>query len=853
MDRNPILKKHKRFLPGLVSGLLCISMLLGSLAMAFADEFNINSSGFKDPTITKSLVYYWHKGVPPIRPDAKHTAYPVLLTWDNTYYFLVDSEMQKTLKTGEQKTVTAREWMSHFPVQTRESKWKGKIDIPRDEGEDSAPAGVFHRVRRYPMSKDARVDKLDFDFNTIKNGGTAVSLSVPQLPRFIAVYEPTDIPAGYQWGGHVGDTLKRLELRKSKADERSGLDWLTSYLGVGPNSRTYGEVQGQVGYYAIQVPNKNYASGYAWLTGDYFFHVDYDEFDQLIGTKAAQTASFDWFLGVESPVATSNVKSGSNATSGGTVANWVDENWTMKPIMSGALDSVPDKNISLRHRSWLVFQTIDGKYHLQTNSNYGFYVESYYPNQDRDHIKNHIKNMDVFAGEISLMHDGSFLMTASGNGETNDHYLDNARNSSFDIGFDIYYAEPVPMSFIQTSFTVQNGQVSSLDGPIVIGKNATVYVQDGGVLSISGWVINNGTIVVEPGGTLLVQEMETDNNSLSEGYGVLAPMQDPGSDGGRIICDGTMIVMPDCKVVGGGKTGLVFGEGAHCVNYGALISENFEVYQDHTIENRQNGKVFLGVGLSYGGLDLSKTQITGSEYPGQTIREDTAAVRVAKDGIYGNSNIYIIASSHNIQTDLANRTGHPGEQMHYEDESKTAVIYYDKFVQVYWFRSNADKVIYYYDRKLGKFVNVQDDGSIRYYKGNVPDPYAGGLSIANSSLPDGYRLRDGITGKGTGRDATTDYENKKVYYDPVLDLYYYLDLYGYEYSGDPSSIYIYYFSEKMKMYFELRESYIDGSMGPIYLSAKYPDPRTLSDVESKEIPYFVVPFECQEGLKNKEY
>ena len=57
----------------------------------------------------------------------------------------------------------------------------------------------------------------------------------------------------------------------------------------------------------------------------------------------------------------------------------------------------------------------------------------------------------------------------------------------------------------------------------------------------------------------------------------------------------------------------------------------------------------------------------------------------------------------------------------------------------------------------------------------------------------------------------------------------------------------------MKMYFELRESYIDGSMGPIYLSAKYPDPRTLSDVPNKEIPYFVVPFECQEGLKNKEY
>ncbi|MBQ6260578.1 MAG: hypothetical protein IJK59_04950 [Firmicutes bacterium] len=841
MANSSIINKIKRSMPGLFSGLICVVMLLTSLTVALADEFNIDSSGFKDPTITKSMVYYWHKGVPPIRPDAKHTAYPVLLVWDDKYYLLADSNFQDMLKNGEQTHRIARRW-EDLPYQTRESDWSNKLDIPRDKGTESSPAGMFHRVRRYPMKETARVDQLDFDFESVKNGGTAVSLSLPPLPRFIAVYEPTDIPKGYVWGGGLAS---RLELRK-EADDRF-TDWTQSYLGIGRTEKQYGEVQGQVGYYAIQVPYADYESGYAWLTGDYSFHVDYDEFDQFFGTKAVQTASFDWYLGIESPVATSNVASGSDRSLGGTVANWTDPNWRMKPFASGSKDVLPDKNITLRRRSWLAFQTTDGKYHLQTNSNYGFYVESYYPDQDRANIQNHVRYMDLYADMISLMHSRSNLATAAGNGFSADHYLDNTLNNSYDIGFDIYYAEPVPMSFIQTSFTVQDGQVSSLDGPIVIGSNATIYVKDGGVLSVSGWVINNGTIVVEPGGTLLVQELETDNDSLSEGYGVLAPMQEPGAEGGRIVCDGTMIVMPDCKVVGGGKTGIIFSEGAHCVNYGAIISENFEVYQDHTIENRKDGRVFVGVGLEGGGLQLVSSRITGQDYPGMSIREDTAAARIAKDGIYGNDNIFMISSSHSIDTDMANRTGHRGEQIHYEDDARSSVVYYDKIIEVYWFESSIDGRIYYFDKDLQRYVFVNDSGDVSYFKGNAPVPSSSDTEYNAKSLPDGYRTRSGVIGPNSGRDAATDYENNTVYYDPELKVYYFVDLRSFEHSGDRSEIYIYYYSEKMKMYYELR--YI----GPVYLSSKMTDPRLLTDVPEKEIPYFVVPDNQKEQLKNHQY
>lgn len=236
------------------------------------------------------------------------------------------------------------------------------------------------------------------------------------------------------------------------------------------------------------------------------------------------------------------------------------------------------------------------------------------------------------------------------------------KNAEPGTTFKIYYAEKREVSFIQTSFRVQKGQVTNLDGPIVIGPNCTVTVEDGGMLSVSGWVVNNGEILVKPGGTLMVQEHEVETEEGKQ-YGAITTLEDDaGKASGRIACDGTMIIMPNCKVQCGGKYGLSFGESAQCINYGAIIAENLDVYRDHTIEMRGgDSRVFAGYGCTSSGYILSRVAITGTTYPDQGTTEKVAVVRLAKDAAYGEgaSRVYYNTGHSGLTTtkDMANRKG----------------------------------------------------------------------------------------------------------------------------------------------------------------------------------------------------
>ena len=198
--------------------------------------------------------------------------------------------------------------------------------------------------------------------------------------------------------------------------------------------------------------------------------------------------------------------------------------------------------------------------------------------------------------------------------------------NGYTSSFKIYYAEWNPITYLNESFTVQNGQVTSLEGPIVIPQDTTITVQDGGVLSIKGWVINNGRIIIESGGTMLTQEDAV----------VSCTDKTPGKANGQISCDGLMILSSGSKVCAGGIYGMSFGEGAQCVNYGVLISENFSVATDHTIENRtKNSAVFAGWGISDSGYNLQQITITGSTFETRTTIEKTRTVSIPTDGVYG--------------------------------------------------------------------------------------------------------------------------------------------------------------------------------------------------------------------------
>ena len=219
---------------------------------------------------------------------------------------------------------------------------------------------------------------------------------------------------------------------------------------------------------------------------------------------------------------------------------------------------------------------------------------------------------------------------------TNHHYMVHSGDKIGDRGyqskapgngtFKIYYADPKLLAYLNGNFTVESGQVTSLDGPVLLPRNCTITVRDGGVLSVTGWIINNGTIKVEAGGTLLVQEDAAITTWESAS----------GLHAGRIGCDGIMIVSSNGKVHCGGIDGLQFGQGAACINYGTLIAENFSVSSDYTIENRgSQSRVFAGWGSSESGYGLLTTSITGDSYPGKGTQEKQFNVNLPTGAVYG--------------------------------------------------------------------------------------------------------------------------------------------------------------------------------------------------------------------------
>ena len=333
--------------------------------------------------------------------------------------------------------------------------------------------------------------------------------------------------------------------------------------------------------------------------------------------------------------------------------------------------------------------------------------------------------------------------------------------------FEVFYAEPVTISYIQHGFTVQNGQVSNLDGPIGIGPNAVIIVEDGGVLSLGDLIINNGVIAVQPGGTLIIKDNDTANKSNR--HGVLGTMGSPGTSSGRIACDGTMIVMPNCTVCAAGLYGLQFGEGSQCVNYGSLISENFTVYSSGTIDNRSaNSTVFAGYGQLESGFALTAAPPSAAKksFGGMGNREATATVCMPSGAVYGKyaSNLFLSnASTVTNKISAAARKGyvsndikpvdplHPDETVTPDDDIDIDILppYEDMEIDTIYYN------YFGYDFVRGMFQWVDYDG-VFYVSVNYPVQEFG----KNNSWDDWVRNSDGklafrvVDSSGTPIDKT---------------------------------------------------------------------------------------------------
>ena len=105
-----------------------------------------------------------------------------------------------------------------------------------------------------------------------------------------------------------------------------------------------------------------------------------------------------------------------------------------------------------------------------------------------------------------------------------------------------------------------------------------------------------------------------------------------------------------------GNYGLQFGEGAQCVNYGAIVTENLNVYTDHTIENRGGSSVLVtGKTILDGGYSLMFDTVRNASYPTLGTRAATQKVTIPGNYVYGPGAYRTYNSA--ATTSSGNRTG----------------------------------------------------------------------------------------------------------------------------------------------------------------------------------------------------
>ena len=605
------MKKNKSKIK-VICALLVAVMLLSALSSAGASgSFVIDDSAFSSYEVDHMTVYYWRPGIPPTTKDG--SKYPVLITWDNgKYYFATGADFF-----NKEKTYTdLRSNNSDLPMYGYDhpdldirymNGWYPKMWVGSggwlgghvDYGKLGRrfPRGYYRYVCSYPCTaSDGLTAKLPFDFNTLDEQGRMVSLEKPNVP-FLAgqktVAEGLVERNYYLMGVDVPESL------------RSG-------------NRYY---------------NSNYQ--YALL----MMHLGWDDYNNKDFSDAADAliagdikTYFNWHL---KPIFTNTVTGLGDLTADTSTMteSQINDfyNKIYDPSRGDSTVTLPNNLLwQFYRRSSGGFQYPDYVYEIYTQADWAW-------NQHDDPTWYDTEPYLNFMGAISarvetrLQSSGSIIQTQ---GNINDADYSNEDR----LRFKIYYATPVLMDIIQTSFEVENGQVANLDGPIIIGNNCTITVKEGGTLTITakseangvdlGWVMNNGKIKIEKGGTLYIQKGACINKYNNK-----------NNAGGGIICEGLVIVDEDAKLCGGGVDGIQFKNGSHVINYGAIISENFTIEKDHTIENRGSKAVVFhgkGNGVTGSGYGLFTGEVTSSGFPerGTVLDTVTDNVNSVANGIY---------------------------------------------------------------------------------------------------------------------------------------------------------------------------------------------------------------------------
>ena len=605
-----------------LSGALCLGVLWPNLATQVSG-WTIDQSGWTNPAVRQMTIYDWKKDLPSVSSNNLGKKYGVLLTWDDKYYFRVTPSLADYAEKNMGNFVGM-----NYHLWTEDKKYNGLIN-----GSYDAKNGYPHMACRkdvgYGASLMSELEELDFDL--LKAGGTITTVELPDgIPCIIPLLEAD----------------KDLEYFARDEVKRAGSKELY-------NSPIYGlYVNLQDSYWAPQTSAFSYYRDGGFRTGDnYIIGVRRDNYVHRVEDgKHYYTNGFNWtiygFNSCSEEIMERDMRGGflfAERYNDETLYHHYFDRDNPKALQNLIRYPVPKF-----HCGWYVKEiTVSGKrkyafftpgVDVRTPDSDNEYSDFYDWEQLADFIEDH--------AWISLSHwDGNFetrglwkpkVVEDIINANANTKYNWSKNYGQYDLKagsyvFDCYYGEPFEMAFLQTDFSVQNGQVTNLDKATAIGSNCTITVKNGGTLTVDGWLLNNGTIKVEEGGTLYVQ----DNACVNRYNGKSVP-----SGGGAIISNGVIIVGENAKLIGGGATGIQLLEGSHLVNYGCVASENFKISLDHTLENRNQGFVLYGEGngvLRAG----STTNRTPLDYKNKTFAEkgkveQVCTVDIAENAIYQN-------------------------------------------------------------------------------------------------------------------------------------------------------------------------------------------------------------------------
>ena len=502
-----------------------------------------------ESNIRQQTVWYWHKGLPPL--DGKE--YPVLLCWEDKYYWTIDSSVLNYLG--------RRSDDNYFPVSDGFSLvgfTNGWLNTKKNEG---SPSGQYHVQVGYPIGPDSsnRLSDLDFDYSVLKSTGSAVSFKLPELP-----------------------VMKRLP--KEEIDPLTGLtqDDLADrvMIGIRPDQEMID--QSRMNFFAAGETN--------WLAGFRYINYEVHTTDYgLFTMDSSQTRDFRWYL---FPI---------NSM---TYSKLTQLMYGSHPDLKTGATSVEDFMTKNENNMVWYVSDFDGQTIFTERGfrhQHGRISESF---DDYSKLNQLVSRRQP---DIALGHNAVNFATY-GNRNVSTYNMvhmwmacDAQTRSKF--GFDVYYAEPNLMYFLKTDIDVEDGQTQNLDGPLVIEEGVKIRVKDGGVLSLTDWVVHQGEILIEPGGTMILQQ-NTTANGYTRNSAVISNNKNATS-AGRIACDGNIIIMPNCTLAAGGIYGLQLGEGAQVVNYGQIVAELWDIYNDYTVEGRDgNSHSYIGYSMSDTGFGL---------------------------------------------------------------------------------------------------------------------------------------------------------------------------------------------------------------------------------------------------------